>query len=316
MNRKVRWGVLSTAAIGVEKVIPAMQRGEWSEVVAISSRDLEKARAAAQKLGIAKAYGSYEELLADETIEAVYNPLPNQMHVPWTTRAAEAGKHVLCEKPLGLTANDARPLLAVRDRTGVKIQEAFMVRTHPRWLRVRGLIREGRIGELRSITRCSTFPRGSRVLPAARNWSPISGCTSLAPGAGSRLRFPSTRFRIDPLEFMWMRERISRGSRAKPLSFRPSINTRFRATCSRAPSARAPSNRFRSRMRSGTWPPWTRSSGQQPPGNGRALKPDSSDPTYAVVRPQRFLPSSLMRRCTNSRGLSFRAPLGVALAVG
>jgi predicted dehydrogenase len=152
MKRKVRWGVLSTAAIGSAKVIPAMQRGEWSEISAIASRDLNRARQAAQRLGIAKAYGSYEELLADDEIEAVYNPLPNHLHVPWTMRAAEAGKHVLCEKPIGLNTEEARQLLATRDRTGVKIQEAFMVRTHPQWLATVELTRSGRIGDLRAVT--------------------------------------------------------------------------------------------------------------------------------------------------------------------
>jgi predicted dehydrogenase len=129
-----------------------MQKGEWSDVAAIASRDLRKAAAAARKLGIAKAYGSYEELLADPEIDAIYNPLPNDLHVPWSIKAAEAGKHVLCEKPLSTAVADARKLLAVRDRTRVKIGEAFMVRTHPRWLRARELIRAGRIGQLRSIS--------------------------------------------------------------------------------------------------------------------------------------------------------------------
>ena len=149
--RKIRWGVLGAAKIAIEKVIPAMQRGQWSEVTAIASRDLEKARAAAAKLGIAKAYGSYEELLADEDIDAIYNPLPNHLHVPWTIKAAERGKHVLCEKPIALSADEARQLLAVRDRTGVKIQEAFMVRTHPQWLAVKDLVSSGRIGEVRAM---------------------------------------------------------------------------------------------------------------------------------------------------------------------
>jgi predicted dehydrogenase len=151
MSNKVRWGVLSTAKIGVTKVIPGMQKGEWSQVTAIASRDLGKAEAVARDLGIANAYGSYEQLLADPQIEAIYNPLPNQLHVPWSIKAAEAGKHVLCEKPLSLTVAEARTLLAVRGRTGVKIGEAFMVRTHPQWLRVRELVRSGRIGPLRSI---------------------------------------------------------------------------------------------------------------------------------------------------------------------
>ena len=128
-----------------------MQRGQWSEVTAIASRDLEKARAAAAKLGIPKAYGSYEELLADADIDAIYNPLPNHLHVPWTIKAAERGKHVLCEKPIALSADEARQLMAVRDRTGAKIQEAFMVRTHPQWLTVKELVASGRIGEVRSI---------------------------------------------------------------------------------------------------------------------------------------------------------------------
>ena len=151
MANKVRWGILSTAAIGVKKVIPGMQKGEWTEVTAIASRDRRKAEATARALGIAKAYGSYEELLADPQIEAIYNPLPNQLHVPWSIKAAEAGKHVLCEKPLSLTVAEARTLSAVQDRTGVKMGEAFMVRTHPQWLRARELVVSGRIGPLRSV---------------------------------------------------------------------------------------------------------------------------------------------------------------------
>ena len=151
MNRKIRWGVLSTANIGMKKVLPGIQQGEYSSVDAIASRDLGKAQQAAQSLGIARAYGSYEELLADPDIDAIYNPLPNQLHVPWTIKAAEAGKHVLCEKPLSLTVAEAKTLLAVRDRTGVKIGEAFMIRSFTQWLRLRELLREGRIGELRSV---------------------------------------------------------------------------------------------------------------------------------------------------------------------
>src|SRR6184192_1200638 len=148
---KVKWGVLGAASIATKKVIPGMQKGEWSEIAAIASRDLKKAKDAARKLGIAKAYGSYEELLADPEIEAVYNPLPNHLHIPWSIKAAEAGKHVLCEKPLSLTVREAKELLRVRDRCGVKIGEAFMVKTHPQWLRVRDLIGKGVVGKLRSI---------------------------------------------------------------------------------------------------------------------------------------------------------------------
>jgi len=152
MIDKVRWGVLGTAKIALTKVIPAMQRSEWCEIVAIASRDFAKADESAERLEIPKAYDSYEELLADDSIEAVYIPLPNHLHVPWTIKAAEAGKHVLCEKPIALSATEARTLIDVRDRTGVRIQEAFMVRTHPQWLETRRLIHSGKIGALRSIT--------------------------------------------------------------------------------------------------------------------------------------------------------------------
>lgn len=151
MATKVRWGVLSTAAIGWKKVLPAMQLCEFAQVDAIASRNLAKAQETAAKLGIPRAYGSYEELLADPDIDAIYNPLPNDMHVPWTIKSAEAGKHVLCEKPMGLTAAEVEALIEVRERTGVKIGEAFMVDTHPQWMRVRELIDAGRIGELRSM---------------------------------------------------------------------------------------------------------------------------------------------------------------------
>jgi predicted dehydrogenase len=151
MSTKLRFGVLSTANIGLKKVIPAMQHGEFTTVTAIASRDLAKARDAATKLSIPTAYGSYEELLADPNIDAIYNPLPNQLHVLWTTKAAEAGKHVLCEKPLSMTVAEAKTLLDVRARTGVKICEAFMIRSAPQWLRVRQLLDEGRIGEVRAV---------------------------------------------------------------------------------------------------------------------------------------------------------------------
>jgi len=152
MANSIRWGVLSTAAIGLKKVIPGMQRGQYSRVTAIASRDLGTAQRAATALGIAAAYGSYGELLADPNIDAIYNPLPNQLHVPWTIRAARAGKHVLCEKPLSLTVAEAETLLAVRAETGVKIGEAFMVNCHPQWIRLRELLDEKRIGEIRAIT--------------------------------------------------------------------------------------------------------------------------------------------------------------------
>jgi predicted dehydrogenase len=150
--RKVRWGQLSTAKIGLKKVLPAMMRSEHCEVVAISSRELETAREAARSLNIAKAYGSYEELLADPEIDAIYNPLPNHLHVPWSIRALEAGKHVLCEKPIGMSASEAQTLLvAARQRPHLKVMEAFMYRHHPQWQRAKRLVEEGAFGELRTV---------------------------------------------------------------------------------------------------------------------------------------------------------------------
>jgi predicted dehydrogenase len=147
---RLRWGVIGVAKIAVDKVIPAMQRGERAVVTAIASRDLARAQQAAAALGIAKAYGSYEELIADPDIDAIYNSLPNHLHREWTIAAAERGKHVLCEKPIGMTAAEAEEMLAVRDRTGVKIQEAFMVRTHPQWLKAVEWCRTRRLGPVRS----------------------------------------------------------------------------------------------------------------------------------------------------------------------
>jgi predicted dehydrogenase len=150
--RKIRWGVLSTADIGMKKVIPAMQRGQYCDMVAISSRSAESARAAAKQLGIPKAYGSYEEMLADPEVEAVYNPLPNHLHVPWSIKALEAGKHVLCEKPIAMTTVEARTLLETSKRyPRLKASEAFMYRLHPQWQLARELVNTGKIGELRTI---------------------------------------------------------------------------------------------------------------------------------------------------------------------
>ncbi len=168
---KVRWGVLGVAKIATEKVIPAMRQCTHSEVVAIASRSPEKARSAASKLGISKAHSSYEALLADPEVEVIYNPLPNHLHVPWSTRAAEAGKHVLCEKPVGMSAAECRSLIAVRDRTGVKIGEAFMIRSHPQWLRARALVRSGEIGDLRAVMcEFSYFNRDPQNIRNVLDW--------------------------------------------------------------------------------------------------------------------------------------------------
>jgi len=148
----IRWGILSTAKIGTEKVIPAMQKAEYCDITAISSRDLQKAQQQATRLGIPKAYGSYDELLADPDIDAIYNPLPNHMHVQWSIKALEAGKHVLCEKPIGLSSDEGRKLVeAGKQHPDLKLMEAFMYRHHPQWLKAKQLVSEGAIGELRTI---------------------------------------------------------------------------------------------------------------------------------------------------------------------
>src|SRR5260370_31292233 len=149
---KIRWGVLSTARIGQNHVIPAMQQGHYSEVSAIASRDKQRAETVAQKFGIPKAYGSYDQLLADRDVDAIYIPLPNEQHVPWSIKALEAGKHVLCEKPIALTADEAQTLVdAAAKYPQLKAMEAFMYRHHPQWQRARELVTSGAIGELRTI---------------------------------------------------------------------------------------------------------------------------------------------------------------------
>jgi len=154
----VRWGVLSTAKIGIEKVIPAMQQSELCEITAIASTRIEKAQAATMKLGIQKAYGSYEELLNAPEIDAVYIPLPNHLHVPWSIKALEAGKHVLCEKPLAMTATEAHKLLATAEKyPNLKIMEAFMYRHHPQWQCARQMVDDGKIGDLRTIQSFFSF---------------------------------------------------------------------------------------------------------------------------------------------------------------
>lgn len=154
-SQKIRWGILSTANIGMQKVTPAIQASPSSEVVAIASRDAVKARAAADQLGIARAYGSYEALFADPDIDAIYNPLPNHLHVPMTLAAARAGKHVLCEKPIALSAAEAEQLRDIPN--SIIFMEAFMVRFHPQWHRMREIIRSGELGEVRSINAVFTY---------------------------------------------------------------------------------------------------------------------------------------------------------------
>lgn len=152
MPERVRWGILSTAKIGTKKVIPAMQKSPIGDVVAIASRSKEAAQKAADELFIPKAHGSYEELLADPEIDAIYNPLPNHMHVPWSIKALEAGKHVLCEKPIGLSSKEGELLLeAAEKHPQCKVMEAFMYRHHPQWQKAKELVEQQAIGKLRTI---------------------------------------------------------------------------------------------------------------------------------------------------------------------
>jgi predicted dehydrogenase len=167
----LRWGVLGAANIAVRKVIPAMRASPRACVVAVASRDIEKAQRAAAALDVPSAYGSYEELLADPNVDAIYYPLPNHLHVPWSVRAANAGKHVLCEKPIALTSDEARTLMEARDRNRVVIAEAFMVRVHPQWLEVRRRVRDGRIGTLRLVTgHFSYFRRDPKDVRSRVDW--------------------------------------------------------------------------------------------------------------------------------------------------
>jgi predicted dehydrogenase len=186
MARTVSWGVISPAKIGVEKVIPAMQKGAVSRIDAIASRDLSRAKETADQLGISKAYGSYEELLADPAIEAIYNPLPNELHVPWTIKALEAGKHVLCEKPIALNAAEAKQLIGARDRAGKLVAEAFMVRYHPQWRRTREIVRSGEIGEAKAIQTFFTYylldPTNIRNIPPGGGGIYDIGCYAIISG--------------------------------------------------------------------------------------------------------------------------------------
>lgn len=203
-DTKLRWGILGAANIALTKVIPAIQRSRRGEVVAIASRDLAKARAAAESLGIPRAHGSYEELVADPDVDAIYNPLPNHLHVPWSIRAAEAGKHVLCEKPVALSAEEARTLIAARDRTGVTVAEAFMVRAHPQWRRVRDLVREGRVGELRLVTAHFSY---YRVDPSDIRSVPEWGGGALMDIGCYPIMLSRWLFGAEPLEVVGMIER-------------------------------------------------------------------------------------------------------------
>lgn len=182
--QKLRWGVLSTAKIGREKVIPALHASQHNEVIAICSRNEQNAREAADKLHIPHAYGHYHELLSDPDVDAIYNPLPNHLHVEWSIKALEAGKHVLCEKPLGMNTLDAQRLVdAAKAHPHLKVMEAFMYRFHPQWQLAKKLIADGRIGKLRTVH--SNFSYNNREADNIRNKIEMGGGALLDIGCYS-----------------------------------------------------------------------------------------------------------------------------------
>lgn len=172
--KKLRWGVLSTAKIGREKIIPAIQTSQLGEVIAIASRDQTLANEIAAELKIEKAYGNYDALFSDPDIDAIYNPLPNHLHIPWSIKAILAGKHVLCEKPLGLHVEDVGQLIDIAKKNPhIHVMEAFMYRFHPQWQTAKKLIRDGSIGQVRSIH--SHFSYNNRDENNIRNFPEMGG---------------------------------------------------------------------------------------------------------------------------------------------
>ncbi|MDA3862040.1 MAG: Gfo/Idh/MocA family oxidoreductase [Melioribacteraceae bacterium] len=202
--KKVRWGILSTAKIGRLKVIPAMQAGLYCEITAISSQNYERAKSSAEEFNIPKAYGSYEELLADPEIDAVYNPLPNHLHVPWTIKALEAGKHVLCEKPISLTVKEAEYLLSTTKKfPQLKVMEALMYRFHPQWIKVKELVDSGKIGELKTVN--SFFSYSNLDPNNIRNKADIGGGGLMDIGS-YLISFPRFLFGNEPINVSGMIE--------------------------------------------------------------------------------------------------------------
>ncbi|QQS47530.1 MAG: Gfo/Idh/MocA family oxidoreductase [Acidobacteriota bacterium] len=172
--KKLRWGILSTSKFALSKIVPAMKHCQYAEINAIASRDPKKAAEAAARNGIPQSYGSYQELLDDPGIDVVYNPMPNHLHVPWSIKAMQAGKHVLCEKPISLTSAEAQQLLDESKRhPRLKVMEAFMYRHHPQWRRARDLVRDGRIGHLCTIQ--SIFSYFNQDASNIRNRADIGG---------------------------------------------------------------------------------------------------------------------------------------------
>ena len=175
LTQKLRWGVIGCAGIAIRSVIPGIQASETGELTAIASRGIAKAEETAAKLGIGKAYGSYEEILADPDIDAIYIPLPNHLHMEWSIRAMEAGKHVLCEKPIAMNAQEAQRMADTAARTGKHLAEAFMYRHHPRYEEIKAIIDAGEIGELRGFTARSPSitPAMPRMCVTAENGAAV-----------------------------------------------------------------------------------------------------------------------------------------------
>ena len=205
MNRKkIKWGIISTAKIGRKKVIPGIQKSDLCEVVAISSRNQENAAAVAQQLNIPKAYGSYEALLADDSIDAIYNPLPNHLHIEWTIKAMKAGMHVLCEKPIGLNVLEAQKLLeATYQHPNLKIMEAFMYRFHPQWQKVKKLVQSNAIGEVKVVQ--SFFSYFNADPTNVRNQADIGGGGLMDIGCYN-VSFPRFIFEEEPKRVVGLME--------------------------------------------------------------------------------------------------------------
>lgn len=197
-KNKIRWGILSTAKIGRLQVIPAMQKGTYTQVVAIASGNTAKVRQAADELNIPRIYGSYEQLLAADDIDAIYNPLPNHLHVPYTIKALEAGKHVLCEKPIGLNADDAQQLLdAVKQYPKLKVMEAFMYRFHPQWQKAKEIVDAGSLGQVKHVH--AVFSYYNTDAENIRNKPEVGGGALMDIGCYC-LSFPRFVFNREPLQ--------------------------------------------------------------------------------------------------------------------